>query len=235
MPGKGVIANIVGTKWKIDWQASFLNLKEKIAETDHLNIADRRKNHNAICESYMTAKKKLTKSLLMVVYFFPPLAGAGAQRPLKFAKFLPNFGWRPVILTVKNPDWYYAMDFDLLHDVPRSALIKRSIMIKSAWLYYLLNPLRVKAFEKRISRLFIQPDNQIGWIPFAYWRAKDLIAKGEITCIYTTSGPLSSHIIGLLLKQRTGLPWIADFRDEWVDQPKMVFCQSISQKIPLFP
>jgi glycosyltransferase involved in cell wall biosynthesis len=171
------------------------------------------------------------KNVLMIVYYFPPLSGGGVQRPLKFAKYLPQFGWSPIILTVKNPDWHYAIDNDLTKDIPKSSKVIKTKMFKSTWFYYILNPLRIHKLDKIISKYLIQPDNQIGWIPLAYLNAKKLISQNKVKCIYTTSGPFSSHIIGYLLKKRTNIPWVADFRDEWVDQPGLDFASRFHKKL----
>ncbi|MFH1761038.1 MAG: glycosyltransferase [bacterium] len=163
------------------------------------------------------------KSLLMVAYFFPPMGGAGSLRPLKLAKYLPDCGWDPVVLTVKNPDWYYAYDPDLLNELPDKTSIYRSRMIRSAWLYRMLNPLRVRKLDTWIRKWLLHPDAQIGWIPSAYSAGLRIIRKQRIKAIYSTSAPLSCHLIAYLIKKKTGLPWIADFRDEWYENPDFDF------------
>lgn len=45
------------------------------------------------------------KKVLIITYYWPPSGGAGVQRWLKFAKYLPEFGWEPVIYTPENPDF----------------------------------------------------------------------------------------------------------------------------------
>jgi glycosyltransferase involved in cell wall biosynthesis len=161
--------------------------------------------------------------VLIIAYFFPPIGGSGALRPFKLAKYLSDFGWNPVILTVRNPDWYYARDADLLEELPPQIRIIRTFMIRSAWLYRLLNPFRSRKIDKTLSRFIIQPDDQIGWIPFGYFKGLDFIRRNCIKAIYSTSSPLSCHIIAYLIHKKTGLPWIADFRDEWYENPDFDF------------
>ena len=157
--------------------------------------------------------------LLMIAYFFPPVGGSGALRPLKLAKYLPDFGWRPVVLTVRNPDWYYARDPELLEELPDSVTIHRSFMLRAAWFYRLLNPLRNNRIDNWIRQWVLHPDPQIGWIPFGLAAGLRLVRKYNIRAIYSTSAPLSGHLIAARIKQITGIPWIADFRDEWVENP----------------
>lgn len=71
------------------------------------------------------------KRLLMLAYFFPPVGGigsAGAQRVLKFAKYLKDAHWQPVIITVKEKSYepFLSMDRSLLERVPNETLVLRS-------------------------------------------------------------------------------------------------------------
>lgn len=161
------------------------------------------------------------KKLLMIAYYFPPIGGAGAIRPLKTAKFLPLYGWDPIVLTVNNPDWYYARDNQLLKDMPLSAIIVRSPMLRSTWLYRILNPLRFRKLDLFLKRYVVHPDDQIGWLPFAVRVASALIKKEHIAAIYSTSAPLTSHLIAYYLCKRFNIPWMADFRDEWLENPDL--------------
>ena len=159
------------------------------------------------------------KKMLMVAYFFPPLGGAGSLRPLKLAKYLPENGWDPVVLTVRNPDWYYAKDTDLLRELPPRATVYRSKMLRSAWIFRLLNPLRTPGLDQWLSHFLLLPDQQSGWILPAYRAGLEILQKVPVKAIYSTSAPMSCHVIAYWLKKKTGLPWIADFRDEWFENP----------------
>ncbi len=63
------------------------------------------------------------------------------------------------------------------------------------------------------------PDRQSGWIWPAYRAAMRLIRDETVHAIVSTSPPPSGHLAALLLARRTGLPWIADFRDPWIGNP----------------
>ena len=174
------------------------------------------------------------RSVLMVAYYFPPLGGSGALRPLKLAKYLPESGWNPVVLSVRNPDWYYAADTDLAAELPREVTLDRTLMIRSAWIYYSLNPLRFRRLDNIIRRVIFHPDEQIGWIPFALAAAGRLIRRHDIRAVYSTSSPLSCHLIAYFISKRFGLPWVADFRDEWVENPDMVYPTRIHRRFHFF-
>src|SRR5437868_10025430 len=55
-------------------------------------------------------------NLLVIAYYFPPLGLSGVQRTLKFVKYLTEFGWRPIVLTVGDTA-YYAKDDSLLDEI----------------------------------------------------------------------------------------------------------------------
>jgi glycosyltransferase involved in cell wall biosynthesis len=82
-----------------------------------------------------------------------------------------------------------------------------------------------------IRRFLILPDDQIGWLPSAYVAAVNIIKAQNIKAIYSTSPPNSSHLIAYLVKRKTGVPWIADFRDEWFDLPSLVFPTAMHRNI----
>jgi hypothetical protein len=61
----------------------------------------------------------MSKRVLIITYYWPPSAGSGVQRWLKFAKYLSEFGWEPVIFTPENPD-FALQDPTLLKEVGRN-------------------------------------------------------------------------------------------------------------------
>ncbi len=161
------------------------------------------------------------KKIIVIAYYFAPLAGAGALRPLKLCKYLPAYGWSPYVLTVKNPDWHYAGDDQLLKEIPPRAKIFRTWMLRSVWLYRILNPLRMRRWDSFLKRYVIHPEDQIGWLPLAVLKAITLAKQDHIDAVFSTSGPLTSHLIAYVLFKRFGIPWIADFRDEWFENPDL--------------
>lgn len=173
------------------------------------------------------------KTVLILTYYWPPAGGPGVQRVLKFAKYLPHFGWRPIVLTVKNGE-YPAVDETLLHDVPDDLHVHRTASLEPFALY---RKLTGKTSDDRIAtfvlteensstshrlatfirgNLFI-PDARIGWKPFAQRAAVELMRDHDIDLIFSTAPPMSTHLIAKTVAQKTGRPWVADFRDPWID------------------
>jgi glycosyltransferase involved in cell wall biosynthesis len=183
----------------------------------------------------------MDKNVLFIAYYFPPLSGAGVQRPLKFVKYLLDFGWKPCILTTTEDATYTYKDYSLLKEIPENIHIERvadclDLLARSIarlpGVPRMLEKLRGKPSEDysrairnhllRIKFLEI-PDGQILWAISAYFRALKLIRDHKIDIILTTSAPYSSHLIGYWLKKRTNLSWVADFRDEWSENPILEF------------
>jgi glycosyltransferase involved in cell wall biosynthesis len=166
------------------------------------------------------------KKVLIIAYYFPPLGMGGVQRVTKFAKYLPLFGWKPYVLTIKEVE-YFAKDYSLLEYIPREVETIRTGSFDPLRVWSILrNILKkgkrkdkpVKAYPSRRSKLFswlFFPDNKVGWIPFALMNGLKLCRKEKFDLIFSSSPPPSLHLTGYLLKRFTGIPWIADFRDPW--------------------
>lgn len=168
------------------------------------------------------------KRLLIITYYWPPTGGSGVQRWVKFSKYLPEYGWQPVIYTPENPE-RLAYDDSLLRDIPPEAEIIRRHISEPYNFYRKLfgkgkqqvNPLSSndRSFKSRLSRwlrgnLFI-PDPRASWVrPSACYLCKYL-KEHPVDAVITTGPPQSMHLIGRELKRRTGITWIADFRDPW--------------------
>jgi glycosyltransferase involved in cell wall biosynthesis len=175
-----------------------------------------------------------TKKVLIVTYYWPPSGGSGVQRWLKFAKYLPTYGWTPYIFTPKNPS-FDIKDESLLNDVPAEAEVIHFPIWEPYSLFLSLSRLfggtgsakptalvKVKkqsSFQKISTwirgNLFI-PDPRKFWISPSVKFLGSFLADNKINTIITTGPPHSLHLIGLKLKKKNpALTWIADFRDPW--------------------
>ncbi len=162
------------------------------------------------------------RRVLVIAFYFPPQGGAGVQRTLKFVKYLPEFGWQPIVLTVTGSD-STLRDESLAREVPSTVSVHRT----PALLLPRLVPWRVRRW---LTRWLLVVDEQVGWLPFAVARGKCLIQETGIAVIYTTSAPYTDHLIGLWLKRATGRPWVADLRDPWVDNPALAFASPFHRR-----
>jgi glycosyltransferase involved in cell wall biosynthesis len=69
---------------------------------------------------------------------------------------------------------------------------------------------------RQLASFFLIPDAYAGWFPFALEAAAKRLAAGGVDVLFTTSSPDTSHLVGLVLRERHPVPWVADFRDPWV-------------------
>jgi glycosyltransferase involved in cell wall biosynthesis len=172
------------------------------------------------------------EKVLIITYYWPPSGGAGVQRWVKFAKYLPEYGWEPVILTV-DPRYaaYPVTDSTMESELPSSLKVYRT---KATDYFSFYNKDRSKiptagfaantdnSFMSKLGRflrgnLFI-PDPRRGWNKYAFSKACEIIGQFGIKHIITTSPPHSTQLIGLKLKKRfPEIKWIADLRDPWTD------------------
>ncbi|MFQ5675482.1 MAG: glycosyltransferase, partial [bacterium] len=161
---------------------------------------------------------------MILAYYFPPLGMGGTQRAAKFVKYLPEFDWRPFVITVKQVA-YYATDTSLLKDISGASIFRCGSLDPQRLLaiYRKGGTKRISSTGRnktyrRLNRLLswiLIPDSKILWLPFAFVKALRLIWREEIDCFITTSPPHSVHLLGKALRWITGKPWIADFRDSW--------------------
>jgi glycosyltransferase involved in cell wall biosynthesis len=193
------------------------------------------------------------RAVLMVGYIFPPLGGSGVYRTTKFVKYLPQFGWQPVVVSGSDSDALgTGLDASLVAEIPQEASVvrvphvslrgprrvaKRVVAGRAGGLMPqdaarlggedLLEPgaLARKSRAVRAINAILDPiefppiDDAFYWALRIVPRSLRLIRQHKVEVIYTTSFPYSDHVAGLLLKRLTGLPWVADFRDPWSEQP----------------
>ncbi|WP_306014025.1 MULTISPECIES: glycosyltransferase [unclassified Allomuricauda] len=170
------------------------------------------------------------RNVLVIAYYWPPAGGPGVQRWLKFTKYLPDFGIQPIVYVPENPS-YPLVDDKLVDEVPAdikilkqpikepygwaSLLSKKKTKTISAGIIKEKNPSFMEKLLLWIRGNFFIPDARKLWVkPSISYLAK-VIADEGIETIITTGPPHSLHLIGLGLKKKYNIQWIADFRDPW--------------------
>ncbi|NDG52089.1 MAG: glycosyl transferase family 1 [Flavobacteriia bacterium] len=170
------------------------------------------------------------KKVLIITYYWPPGSGPGVQRFLKFSKYLREFAWEPVILTVDNGS-YPSIDQSLEQDIPNGVHVYRSQSFEPFRWYNLLKGktsknasigaigLQSRSFFQRLALYiranFFIPDARVGWNRYAIKKARTIFKEHDIDAIISTGPPHSSHLIAYALKKKYKKPWIADLRDPW--------------------
>lgn len=175
------------------------------------------------------------KKVLLFTYYWPPSAGPGVQRWLKFCKYLQEFGIEVTVLTPENPN---ASNYDqsLINEIPTNLRIIKTNSFEPFDMYKILmgknkkgeslsvggiNVFNDKSLKQRLSIYiranFFIPDPRKGWNKYAYKAAVTLLKKETFDAVITTGPPHSTHLIGEKLKRKHGIKWMADFRDPWTN------------------
>ena len=183
----------------------------------------------------------MSKKVLVITYYWPPAAGVPVLRWLNFCKHLPTYGLTPVILTVSTEKASYQLAGDTALECPDMEVIRTSSF---EWISLFFrdkkrlpglgaaNPQK-DTWIKRLARfvrgnIFI-PDPRRGWNQYALREAHKMLKKEMFSAVVTTGPPHSTHLIGLKLKRKFAIPWLADFRDPWTQ----IFTKHYFFKLPV--
>ena len=171
------------------------------------------------------------KKVLIISYYWPPAGGPGVQRWLKFVKYLPDFDIQPIVYIPENPT-YPILDHSFINDLPKNIIILRQKIIEPyAWASIFskkstkgissgIIPAQKKQSLLQKAMLWVRgnifiPDARVLWVKPSVNYLLKYIQENNIDTIITTGPPHSLHIIGLKLKAKLNIKWIADFRDPW--------------------
>ena len=171
------------------------------------------------------------KKVLLIAECFPPHPAIGARRPYGLAKYLPKFGWNPIVLTVKHPgkppEGIKKIETDYKDIV---AVIRSKIRFNSEKMIHeqFAGITVSKNFDyqtwrskiiKLVKEIIVFPDDERGWYRYAIKSASELCSKEGFDAIISTSSPVTSHLIARKLKRKYNIPWVADLRDLWTQNP----------------
>ena len=181
----------------------------------------------------------MNRRLLLLCYFYPPLGGGGVHRVLGFTRWLPEHGWDCTVVCA-GPEDYWVRDETLMGRIPSGTEVIRvpGGSALSAWLRLKRGRDRATgsvtsaaragsgAVGRRSGLVFsglralsdwlLLPDSYAGWASRARGVAAARLSRGDVSAVLSTSPPDSVHLAALPLARRSGLPWIADFRDPWI-------------------
>jgi len=175
------------------------------------------------------------KNLLIIAYYFPPSGGPGVQRVLKHIKYLPQFGWNPIIYTVKDAQ-YPAYDYSLVDELPKDIMVYRSKIFEPYNFYRKIvgiknsDPVDVniikkvgqkltwkEKFSEFIRATFFIPDARMFWYFSGKKELKRAIKENKIDAVYNSAPPYTTALIAKKVKKILNVPWVAGFRDPWSD------------------
>ena len=149
------------------------------------------------------------KTVMVLAVNFPPTGGVGVIRTLKFVKYLPQFGWNPVVVTLPAGT-KQIQDDSLLSEVPEHTTVHRPPYFD--YRRYFPKPVvkLIQSYEKRVYF----PDKYIRWNRAALkYIENEIVDKQTIDLLYTSVGPHSTLLLAHELKKRFNIPIFIDFRD----------------------
>ncbi|NWG11543.1 glycosyltransferase [Candidatus Bathyarchaeota archaeon] len=156
------------------------------------------------------------KKVLIIAHLFH-----ASPRIPGLAKYLPKFGWQPIILTTplgENPDSHFGPP----NDFRKNNRVIETTGYSSSYGRRRLASKRygsirqfLKFFYRYYREIAYYPDSEKAWKPFAINAAENLLQNEEIEAIISCSSPVTVHTIAKELKVKHNVPWIADFRDLW--------------------
>lgn len=148
------------------------------------------------------------RKVLMITFHYPPSnTSSGGLRPLKLGKHLRELGWDSSVLTVR-PECHASTDAALLQQIPAGIAVHRAFCVDAKTAF---------SIRGKVPGFMVVPDRYLSWLPFGVRRAVRLVRHERVDAIYSTAPPPTAHLIALLVRRITGRPWVADFRDPWVE------------------
>lgn len=160
------------------------------------------------------------KNVLFILYYFPPMGGSGVQRPLKFIKYLREYGWNPIVLC-PEPGAYHVFDESLQKELDNLSIeihrVKGNTLLHTTGSRKLILPTWLETFLRKVSLFFWLPDNKKGWIREGFLKAKEIIKESDIELVFASAPPYSNLILASQLKKKLGIPVVMDLRDDWLE------------------
>jgi hypothetical protein len=168
--------------------------------------------------------------VVVVAYYFPPVIGIASARAEALTRHLGDFGWEPVVVTVRDAHYHRADWGESEVAVVRTRSLELSRFFRRAYglatnhpepaddaAIRSLEPGGVGGALRRVARNYAYvPDAQVGWIPFAARAASNLLdAPSTQGLLFSSSVPYSAHFAAMRAAARCGVPWVAELRDPW--------------------
>jgi glycosyltransferase involved in cell wall biosynthesis len=157
----------------------------------------------------------------MLHYYFPPIGGMGSVRAAKLAAHLPAAGWVPTVVAPRHATHHedpslVASDVTVVRtaQLARRAGAVGPVPTPAAGAQSRPLAAQLRAWT---HRWLYRPDAQIGWYGFALAAARRVLRRERADVLFSSSNPLTAHLVARRLHRETGLPWVAEFRDLWTD------------------
>lgn len=169
------------------------------------------------------------RTLLFIAYYLPPMGSSGVQRPLNLLRHLPSHGWNPVVLAPET-GMYHTLDESLGEEFDGLGLNVYRVKANTPFHRGGGKAKQAPRIPEGVSKMLrwassfrYLPDNKRGWISPALAISAEIIDRHKPELVFATSPPPSNLILAARIRQRSGLPTVFDFRDDWVGNHQQIY------------
>lgn len=168
--------------------------------------------------------------VLLITYYFPPAGGGGVQRVLSWCRHLPAHGVEVTVVAPNEPHW---IDQDTTLVIPAETRVLRTTDPSPAAVIPREALAQVHGVRRVLRRLALQPrrfavpDIHRPWrrhaVACVRAEARRRSDAGEPAwdVVVSSSPPETTHLIAHDVAQMLQIPWVADYRDSWLDLPHL--------------
>lgn len=176
------------------------------------------------------------KRVGLVAYWYPPRQAAGALRAAALARYLPAFGWEPVVVTVRPRTSLYLPDAG---HAPARETVPEPALATADRAWHALAAGAVEAMRGADALETLKTENVLAdgrphtraahWV-YRHWLSfpddtwpwlvdrrsvARVFAASGVHAVVSTSPPPTAHLVAAAASRRLGVPWVADYRDPW--------------------
>lgn len=145
--------------------------------------------------------------VLMVAFHFPPSGAVAAQRAHKFARYLPDFGWTPVVVA-RKPDPMHPLDSSFAGKPDPTVVLDPFEWSRLLGVF-------PKSWIAPLRRRLFMPDPEMGWRKLLLERLPELIDRHRPDVLWSNSVPTNSLVAAAAVARQKSIPFVADFHNEW--------------------
>ena len=159
------------------------------------------------------APRESIRHILLVAYLYPPCNAVSANRPAGLRRAFESAGIRTTVLTSEISGSY---DDDSAQRIIRAGDLRTRFRTQYQTLVgYRDGPLETRGNPRRWTNYIVPDPTAVSWFPQALVQLLRLVRSDPPDVVLTTSGPESSHLLGLAARA-CGIRWVADYRDDWL-------------------
>ena len=169
----------------------------------HSFLADEKADSCEIGSGMLAAADPARPVVLILCTAFPPDSITGAARPGRFARYLPEYGYEPIVICQAQPEQDSSEEW--VRRVPPPVPGRAARLLGEA---------------ARVMQRYLLPYNDnLPWAAHALVEAESVLSLRRVAAVLSTSPPVACHLAALALRQHHRLPWVADFRDPLCGNP----------------